>query len=411
MKAAAEDAVAPPGFRIMDAVAVWRSNAPTAYIEARRATFGAGYGSDVGPALNPVRVRPPLADAPLENPHELEGGQAVALVQRGGVNFVQKARAAQAAGAVGLIVLNTEEENFVPSAPEGDDAADVAIPVVCVSAAHSELLLAIADEAAADIAAIDAAVARALDGENRDALDDGDDAGGIAAQIAALAQGVQSGSKASLGLLFSAANLRHAIEAGDEAGARAALEGGRRGVSRWSGPPPASRAAFQQCWRNNDGRTGAPLAGSFDPLLWTAELPCRGGTYTSIDSPPLFVASYLGHEPIVRLLLASMPGLVAFAMDPSGEQAAALGLAAPDLHPPERPEFRLSAIAEAWSEGQANGDGWTPLIAACWRGQTATVKLLLSCPNGMAFNERASTAASGTPMTGEHPAAVHGDAA
>ena len=85
------------------------------------------------------------------------------------------ARAVQAAGAVGLIVLNTEEENFVPSAPEGDDAADVAIPVVCVSAAHAELLLAIADEAAADIAAIDAAVARAVDGENRDALDDGDD--------------------------------------------------------------------------------------------------------------------------------------------------------------------------------------------------------------------------------------------
>ena len=362
----------------MDAIAVVRPGGErvTQYLEARRATFGGSYRADLAPG-RAVRAVPPMADGPLENPHELEGG--LALVARGGVNFVQKARAVQAAGAVGLIVLNTEEENFVPTAPEGDEAADIAIPVVCVSAVHAELLLAIADEAAADIAAVNQAFARALDDENRDAIDDEDDAGGIAAQIAALAQGFQSGSKAALGLLFSAANLRQAIEAGDESGAREALEGGQHSVSRWSAPPPAQ--------------------GSFDPLRWSAELPCQRGTYTSCDSPPLFVASYLGHEPIVRLLLASMPSLTAFAMDPTGEQVLALGLSAPDLHPPEAPHYRLSAILEAWSEGQVNGDGWTPLIAACWRGQVATVKLLLSCPNGMNLSERASTAAGGTPMT------------
>eukprot|EP01043_Picozoa_sp_COSAG02_P117719 COSAG02_NODE_54267_length_297_cov_0.717172_1_plen_90_part_10 len=88
------------------------------------------------------------------------------------------ARAVQAAGAVGLIVFNTEEENFVPTAPEGDEAADIAIPVVCVSAVHAELLLTIANQAAADIAAVNQAFARALDEENRDAIDDEDDAGG-----------------------------------------------------------------------------------------------------------------------------------------------------------------------------------------------------------------------------------------
>ena len=155
----------------MDAIAVVRASVaggplnPAQYLEARRATFGGSYHADLEPG-RPVRTVPPLADAPLENPHELEGG--LALVVRGGVNFVQKARAVQTAGAVGLIVLNTEEENFVPTAPEGDEASDITIPVVCVSAVHAELLLAVADEAAADVAAINEVVARASDGEVAD---------------------------------------------------------------------------------------------------------------------------------------------------------------------------------------------------------------------------------------------------
>jgi hypothetical protein len=178
----------------MDAVAVCRHGAPTAYIEARRANFGAGciYGADCPLALTPVRAAPPLADAGLlANAEEFEGGHAVALVLRGTVNFVEKARAAQAAGAAALIVLNTEEENFIPSAPHGDDAADVAIPVVCVSAAWADQLLAMADAAKAGITTVDSALGGAGN----------DDMAG-------------AGVETRLGLLFSATNLRSAIENG-----------------------------------------------------------------------------------------------------------------------------------------------------------------------------------------------------
>ena len=378
----------------MDAVAVWRSpGAPTEYVEARRANFGAGYGADSPPPLTPVRVAPPLADGPLTNAEEFEGGKAVALALRGGVNFVEKARAAQAAGAVALIVLNTEVENFVPNAPDDDDAADVSIPVVCVSAAFAEQLLAIADAAKADLAAINGAVERAVDGELRDNLDGGGDVAGVAAQIAGLAQGVFSGSKgsATLGLIFSANNLRRAIEGGDEGEARAALEGGTVNVNQWHGEPAAAD-------------------GGFDPLLWEVELPAarsgagagaEGAVYTSRGSPPLLVASWLGHEPIVRLLIAAVPGMIAEALDPTGEGLADIDEPPPELHPANlrATDCEPTTTQDAWAEAQTNTDGWTPLIAACWRGQLPVVKLLLRGRNVMSLAARAQTAVGGTALS------------
>jgi hypothetical protein len=289
----------------MDALAICRQpGEPVEYLEARRATFGAGYGADV-PLGRLVQALPPLADAPLENAAEFRDGGALALVRRGAVNFVVKARAAQAAGAAGLVVLNTEEENFVPNAPEGDDAADVTIPVLCVSADCEERLL------------------QLLLGND---------------------------GHSCCGLLFSAANLRKAIEAGDEGTAHLAILGGQAGASRWSGAAP-------------------PPPGSFDPLVWTAELPCRGGagsTYTSRASPPLFVASYLGHEAIVRLLLATLPALEGFEMAGAQQQRVTEMLGAQQaavLLQPLQPEFEPPTRShEPTGEGRSDAPIFRPKI-------------------------------------------------
>ena len=352
----------------MDAVAIC-TEAGTVYLEARRATFGGGYLTDAAP-LTPVRTQPWLADSALENAQEFANGNSVALALRGTVNFVAKARVAQRAGAAGLIVLNTEVENFVPNAPEDDDASDVSIPVICVSAAHSDELLAIAD--------------------------------GTGPTHVAFLQ-----TFTSVGLLFSARNLRTAIEDGDEAGARSALENRVPHVSRWS-----------------SDMLVAP--GSFDPLVWSAELPAGGrhaGTYSSHGSPPFFVASYLGHEAIVRLLLTVLP-----ALEPQQQrerQASSLLHSQEAQHPtvPSTPTSTNAADAEAapgscpnvvheaWSEGQTNADGWTPLIAASWLGHAGVVTLLTCAVGGVRLVERARSGAGGTPVRDPNVTASRGHAA
>jgi hypothetical protein len=75
-----------------------------------------------------VRAYPPLADAQLSNPHEIRG--AVAVIARGGVPFVEKARRAQAADAVGVIFINDADEPYVALGMDGD--SDIVLPVVCV---------------------------------------------------------------------------------------------------------------------------------------------------------------------------------------------------------------------------------------------------------------------------------------
>ena len=92
-----------------------------------------------------VQTEPPLADADLTNAEGMSG--SVAVCMRGGVPFIDKARRAQAAGAVALIVVNSSGE----SEPEpdslfamgcADEAEDpITIPVVGIGAAHGERLL------------------------------------------------------------------------------------------------------------------------------------------------------------------------------------------------------------------------------------------------------------------------------
>jgi len=78
-----------------------------------------------------VRAEPPLGDAELTNAAALVG--AVAVIGRGGCSLVGKARRAQAAGAVGVIIVNTKDEPF---APRGADDT-ITIPVVCVAASFT----------------------------------------------------------------------------------------------------------------------------------------------------------------------------------------------------------------------------------------------------------------------------------
>ncbi len=97
-------------------------------VEAKVARFGAQ--SCALPDAVALRAIPPLADSELRNAPNLNG--AVAVVERGGNAFVDKALRVQAAGAVGMIVINTEDAPYVPlGSPAGGDEG-VHIPVVCV---------------------------------------------------------------------------------------------------------------------------------------------------------------------------------------------------------------------------------------------------------------------------------------
>jgi hypothetical protein len=102
--------------------------------------------ADFGPpsaALPPtaaVAAAPELADAELTNAAELRG--KVAVVWRGGCPFLDKARRAQAAGAVAVIVVNNDSRNTLwklyavananvrnANQPQADD---IRVPVLCV---------------------------------------------------------------------------------------------------------------------------------------------------------------------------------------------------------------------------------------------------------------------------------------
>ena len=97
-------------------------------VEAKVARFGA-QSCALADAVA-LRAIPPLADSDLRNASNLKG--AIAVVERGGNAFVDKALRVQAAGAVGVIVINTDDAPYVPLGnPAGGDEG-VRIPVVCV---------------------------------------------------------------------------------------------------------------------------------------------------------------------------------------------------------------------------------------------------------------------------------------
>ncbi len=75
-----------------------------------------------------IRAYPPLADTQLSNPHEIRG--SIAVIARGRVPFVEKARRAQVADAVGVMFINDTDEPYVALGMDGD--SDIVLPVVCV---------------------------------------------------------------------------------------------------------------------------------------------------------------------------------------------------------------------------------------------------------------------------------------
>jgi hypothetical protein len=102
------------------------------------------FGPDAA-ALAPlaaVPAAPLLADAELTNAAELCG--RVAVVRRGGgdgLAFHARARRAQQAGAVAVIIINNKGDTPVVYNNGGGQAADIAIPALCVGRADGERLL------------------------------------------------------------------------------------------------------------------------------------------------------------------------------------------------------------------------------------------------------------------------------
>ena len=89
--------------------------------------------SHVGSAA--VRARPRMADRPLLNAPYIEG--AIAVVERGNIPVVEKARRCQDAGAAAVIVINTDEEPMMTRGHRHSDGwvdagGDIEIPVLVV---------------------------------------------------------------------------------------------------------------------------------------------------------------------------------------------------------------------------------------------------------------------------------------
>jgi hypothetical protein len=61
-------------------------------------------------------------------------------VERGVVSFVEKARHAQAAGAACVLVINSEDADYMPLGMQSDPGDDINIPVVCVRSSCAALL-------------------------------------------------------------------------------------------------------------------------------------------------------------------------------------------------------------------------------------------------------------------------------
>ena len=98
----------------------------------------AGFGPQaarLGPTAA-AAAEPLLADSDLANPAELSA--KVAVVRRGGCPFLDKARRVQAAGAVAMVVVNTED---APKGMVDENCGDITIPCICIGQADGERLL------------------------------------------------------------------------------------------------------------------------------------------------------------------------------------------------------------------------------------------------------------------------------
>lgn len=73
-----------------------------------------GSGCDAGPnGVRLVRADPPRAETEIVNATELSG--AIALIYRGACSFTEKAQRAQAAGAVAVVFVNSDDEETHPA--------------------------------------------------------------------------------------------------------------------------------------------------------------------------------------------------------------------------------------------------------------------------------------------------------
>ena len=101
---------------------------PEVTCEARHATFGPL--KEISGRL--VRCNPPLANKEISNVEQVRGN--VVYVKRGGCSFTKKARVAQKAGAVGMVVANSDRETFGMSYTDDGEPFDaIQIPCVMIS--------------------------------------------------------------------------------------------------------------------------------------------------------------------------------------------------------------------------------------------------------------------------------------
>jgi hypothetical protein len=105
-------------------------------IYGTRALFGAP-NADISALA--VVAQPLLGTGAIQQPESLRG--SVAVMQRGVISFTDKARKVAAAGAIALIIINTQNQAFVPDTDGLESADDITIPVVCIRQSDGAMLL------------------------------------------------------------------------------------------------------------------------------------------------------------------------------------------------------------------------------------------------------------------------------
>lgn len=108
-------------------------------LDTTAVTAPAAFGYDDGTYVDPVSgaTGDSACCGPIINPVDVAG--KIAFIYRGGCNFSLKAYQAQAAGAVGCVIVNNEPGNLV-NMLGGDSASAIVIPTVFVSDATGAML-------------------------------------------------------------------------------------------------------------------------------------------------------------------------------------------------------------------------------------------------------------------------------
>ena len=121
-----EQDVEDDGPRVLQVVVSGRPD--MAAIVANQAVFGPAEVSVAEACC--VQALPRVADSPLTNAQDVAGN--IAVIDRGVVPVVEKARRAQQAGAVAVFLINSEDKPYAPSGHGADKGKDITIPVVTI---------------------------------------------------------------------------------------------------------------------------------------------------------------------------------------------------------------------------------------------------------------------------------------